>query len=405
MENQFEKFKYLEDELFTFSNIENIKISSNLAGIPRKMWKDVSLRFFKNYLSVIALIVFLTIIIMSLIIPLISPYGVNSVILPIDANAIKSIPPSYAPIVSETLSESNFISILHVLGIKIDGKITAENIENIIKNSNGIINKIIILDANAGFLVTYDKFLYVNTLIFQYNEANLGTIGNLSTILGTDNQGYDIWTRTWGATRDSLFLALAVVVTEAIIGIIIGAYLGFFAGTWIDNILTRIIDVIKNIPIIMLFLMFMTFFNSVNFWSMYFSMILIGWTPIVYLTRLWIITVKDQEFVKASKAIGAKTNRQIFIHALPMIIGKLATSLVSRITSVILLVSSLAFLGFIPAGGNANLGTILKEAVGQATTNVWILLLPSIVLLLTSLSTQFIANGVHDSLDPQAERK
>ncbi|MGL5204854.1 MAG: ABC transporter permease, partial [Metamycoplasmataceae bacterium] len=229
----------------------------------------------------------------------------------------------------------------------------------------------------------------------------VGDNSNFSTILGTTQEGFDVWTRTWTATRDSLMLSLSVAFSETFIGIVIGAYLGFHAGTWIDTVLTRLIDIVKNVPSIIWFLLLVSLFKDVTFGTLFLSLVIIGWTNPVYQTRLWIITVKDQEYIMASKSIGASTNRQIFVHALPAIIGKLATTLVQRIVIVILFVSSLAFLGFIPFGGEPNLGTILNEARSQVENNIWILLLPSLILLSISLSIQFIANGLHDALDPK----
>ncbi|MBR2849057.1 MAG: ABC transporter permease, partial [Mycoplasmataceae bacterium] len=93
-----------------------------------------------------------------------------------------------------------------------------------------------------------------------------------------------------------------------------------------------------------------------------------------------------------------------FIHGLPMIIGKLATNYVRRIVIVILSISSLVFLGFLDSSDNPNLGTLLKEAIPLLDVNFWALLLPSLVLLLFSLSAQFVANGLHDALDPKVVR-
>ncbi|MGL6125333.1 MAG: ABC transporter permease [Metamycoplasmataceae bacterium] len=364
----------LNDDLFRYVELERLSGISSLSGKQKRISADIAGRFFKNYFALISSIVFITVLLIAIIVPLISPFGSNSVVLGIDSQFISNLPPSYAPVVTEVLTRSQLNLIELILGtIPIENKIE--------------------LTPNGDWLVTYNKYDLIN--------ITLGESSNFTTILGTTQEGFDIWTRTWTATRDSLLLSLLVAFSETFIGIIIGAYLGFHAGTWIDNVFTRVIDIIKNVPSIIWFLLLVSLFKNINFGTLFLSLVIIGWTNPVYQTRLWIITVKDQEYIMASKSIGASTNRQIFIHALPAIIGKLATTLVQRIVVVILFVSSLAFLGFIPFGSEPNLGTILNEARSQVENNFWILLLPSIILLSISLSIQFIANGLHDALDPR----
>ncbi|MDK2819722.1 MAG: ABC transporter permease [Mycoplasmataceae bacterium] len=367
----------LKNNLFRFVELERSSGISSLSGKQKRMSADVATRFFKNYFASISLVVFLTILLISIIAPLASQFGSNKPILNLTPEFISNLPPSYAPIVTEILTVSQLENIIKVLGN--DAVTTRE------------------LTPGGDWLVTYDKYTLINKTLGELSDKTF----DFTTILGTTQEGFDIWTRTWAATRDSLLLSILVALTETTIGILIGSYIGFHAGTWIDNVFTRLIDIVKNVPSIIWFLLLISLFNDLNFGTLFLSLILIGWTAPVYQTRLWMITIKDQEYILASKSIGASTNRQIFIHALPAIIGKLATSFVWRIVIVIFFVSSLAFLGFIPYGGEPNLGTILNEARSQVENNIWILLLPSVILLLTSLSTQFIANGLHDALDPK----
>lgn len=366
----------LKENLFQFVELERSSGINSLSGKQKRISADIAGRFFKNYFALIALIVFVSVLFISIIVPMISPFLSNTIVLGISPSFLQNMPPSYAPVVTEIL--------------------TSENKDIVVNAFQNVGTHITVTEMplGTGFLVTYNKYDLVNLL-------NGST--DFSTILGTTAAGFDIWTRTWTATRDSLTLAMLVALIESIIGIAIGAYIGFHAGTWIDTIFTRLIDIIRNIPSIIWFLLLISLFNNINFGTLLLSLVIIGWTTPVYQTRLWMITVKDQEYILASKSIGASTNRQIFIHALPAIIGKLATSLVSRIIVIIFFISSLAFLGFIPYGGEPNLGTVLNEARSQVQDNVWSLLLPSIILLCISLSTQFIANGLHDALDPKVK--
>ena len=369
----------INDALLKFVELSNLEKNVSLTGKPRKMWLDILKRFLKNYIAVFSLIVILAIFTISVIVPAISPYSATKPVSEISLDWITNLPPSYAPVVTEILDNSRFQRIQEIQASNPDLKILIDY-----KN------------LGSEYMVTYNKYLLVNTLMGEGHSINL--------LLGSNNLGIDIWTRTWFATRDSITLAFLVATTDAIIGITIGSILGFYAGTWIDAIFTRVIDVIINIPTLIWFLMLITIVPAINQFTLYLILISIGWVYMVNNSRLWMITVKDQEFILAAKSIGVSTPRQIFIHGLPMIIGKLATNYVRRIVIVILSLSSLTFLGFLSTTGNPNLGTLLQEARTQIDINIWVLLLPSLILLFFSLASQFVANGLHDALDPKVGR-
>lgn len=368
-----------KDELFKFVDLSEINNRSfSLTGKPTNFILEIIKRFCKNYVAVIALIIVLIICLFGLIAPAVSVYSSTKPASNISLSWISNMPPLYSPVVTEILSNDTYNTIKNI---------QTETGLDIIKKT---------IQLSSEWQVTYDKYLLVSSISKDTNGLN--------TLLGTNNLGIDIWTRTWAATRDSITLAFLVATTDAVIGISIGAILGFHAGNWIDTVFTRVIDVIRNIPTLIWFLMLITIVPSINQFTLYLILISIGWVYMVHNTRLWIITVKDQDFITAAKSIGVSKTKQIFIHALPTVVGKLTTTYVRRIVVVIFSLSSLTFLGFLPVTGSPNLGTLLQEARIQFENNIWTLLLPSMILLLFSLSTQFIANGLHDALDPKVIR-
>lgn len=370
----------MNDNLFLFVDLNDSSRSNiSLTGKPKIAFLDIIKRFCKNYVALISFFIVLIIAFIGLIAPLASQYSATKPASNESIDWISNLPPSYKPVVTEIVSNSIFEQIQSV-----DRK--TPNL-NIIQSATPL---------GGEYMVTYNKYDFVANLSPNSKQ--------LHTILGTNNVGIDIWTRTWVATRDSLLLAFLVATTDAIIGITVGAILGFNAGKWIDTVFSRVIDVIINIPTLIWFLMLITVVSTINPFTLYLILISIGWVYMVNQTRLWIITVKDQEFILAAQVIGASKKRQIFVHALPTIIGKLSTNYVRRIVIVIISLSSLTFLGFLPTTGSPNLGTLLQEARIQFENNAWTLVLPSIILLLFSLSAQFIANGLHDALDPQVVR-
>ena len=388
-ENKIDKTLNVElnDALFKFIDANDVgKHQTTLVGKPRNLIIDIIKRFCKNYIALASLILIIIISLLCVIFPLTSPFSATDPISTVNNIWLTQLPPSYSPIVTESLDLQKWE--------------TLNTVNELFKKENPNANIWIgdPIEINNNYLVTYNKYLFIS--IYS------GTNQNINSLLGTNMHGVDIWTRTWTAARDSITLAFLVATTDALIGITVGCILGFYAGTWIDTVLSRVIDIIINIPTLVWFLMLMTIVGkgNINPFSLYFILISIGWVYMVNTTRLWMITIKDQEFILAAKAIGCSTKRQIFIHGLPMIIGKISTNYVRRIVIVILSISSLVFLGFLDSSDNPNLGTLLKESIPILDVNFWGLLLPSIILLFFSLSAQFIANGLHDALDPKVER-
>lgn len=232
----------------------------------------------------------------------------------------------------------------------------------------------------------------------------LAKIPRLNTLLGTSETGYDIWTTTWYASWKAIRVALLVAIVQTVIGVSIGAFLGFHAGKMVDTIGMRIIDIIQSLPELIWLLLFVIILGA-NETTLIIALILVGWSTPVSTTRLFIITVKDEEYIVAAKSVGSSTARQVFVHALPAILGKIATNFVRRIPAIILSISALAFLGFFKEKDDVNLGQMLIDALPQVSNNFWILLLPSLILLTLSLSLQFVALGVHDALDPKVITK
>ncbi|RMA78608.1 oligopeptide transport system permease protein [Metamycoplasma subdolum] len=408
-----EQYKISKDLATKFSFIkEGSKQNvSSIAGKPKKLVQEIFKRFFTNPVVVIATVVFITILLMSIIIPLpgIRNYTPNRRVS--DVIFVEYLPPLSRP--------------LKTVAVSVDDEIY-KHIENLRKSPFHdyyafFLNTVSESGAGVFFNLTYDGYkLYSATILNSklvalqasgqtitqdvVNDILNNQIVPLKTILGTNQIGADIWTTTWYATWRAVKIALIVVAAQTFIGVAIGAYLGFHAGKLLDTICMRIIEIFQAPPYLIWLLMFVSFFGT-NDGALIASLIIIGWPWPVYTTRLFVITVKNEEYITVAKSIGASTSRQVFVHALPAILGKISTAFVRSVPGVIVSVASLAFLGFFKETKDTNLGQLLFEAIEQSGTNVWILLLPALILLFISLSLQFIALGVHDALDPKVLSK
>ncbi|TDV24410.1 oligopeptide transport system permease protein [Mycoplasmopsis mustelae] len=411
-----------------FAKVSNQKNFVNVAGKPKKLVLEILKRYFKSWPSVLFLIIFLILLILSIVVTLTSSYSATqSVSKVVHLNLIGD------KIGQQTDSSSiwsqklpNQWADLQTLNKYMDNS-TFQNYNNdFIKNYGGFFNKIItqkgnetILNRNNQLFIDPYKW-YLNHsiyLVFQYSDIpnnlsqtqyqqlyqealNANPQLHLGTFLGTTNTGVDVWTRSWIGTWKAIRLAIIVALLQTLIGVIIGAYLGFHIGTWIDTVIMRLIDIFSAPPTLIWLLIFVSLFGTTDL-TLGIALVFIGWVGAVNGTRLFIITIKDSEFITVSKSVGASKLRLIYKHALPMILGKIATRFVASIPGIILAVSSLAFLGFFKNDNDVNLGEIINSAVGEAGNNFWTLLLPSLILLSLSVSLHFIALGVHDALDPK----
>ncbi|PZV98755.1 ABC transporter permease [Metamycoplasma auris] len=416
----FNKHYKINAEMATKFNFvqssDKIKTSS-IAGRPKKMWIEITKRFFSNPIVVISLLIFTFILLSSLIVPsrLATSYKPNSPIN--NYSFIESLPPLYKPFVTRAVSNTDpFYKFYFNL---------VDSIDALPKDQQAQWNKAFafFLDttktsSNDGQLfLTYNAYSLYEASVFNellskatnngkiaISDAEISAIRAqvvpLTTLLGTSSTGYDIWVTTWYAAWRGIEIAIITTLIQAIFGVTLGAILGFYAGKLFDTIMMRIINIFNSPPTIIWILILVGIFGT-NQVSLILAMSLAGWPLFVSLTRMYVITVKNEEYISAARAIGASTQRQIFVHALPAIVGKIANSFVKNVPGVILWVASLAFLGFFRDGKDTNLGQILIESASEAGQNVWIILLPTLILLFLTLSLNFMAIGIHDALDPR----
>ncbi|WP_277872277.1 ABC transporter permease [[Mycoplasma] falconis] len=426
-------------EKVKFAHDNDAKRSGSIAGKPKKMGIEILKRFFTNPIVVIFSVVFIVLILMSIIIPATSPYKAG---IPInDSTYNNSLPPAYTSLVTDYLDYTDkkylliedirkaneagpykgifdeFFATMQIdesLGLK--AKVSYNpyllmkyfTLWEWLKDPSKIfLNLREPISAAVSQLRPAETIEYTKVAISSNAVAAVVSsfVPSYYTVLGTSDTGWDIWVTTWKATWNAFTIAVLVSFAQVIIGVSIGAYLGFNAGKQVDTIVMRLIDIFTSPPTIVWMLMFVTILGA-NTWALIAALIIVGWPSFVSLTRMYIITVKNQEYITAAKAIGATSGRQIFIHAFPAIVGKIANSFVRTIPATIMWIASLAFLGFLKSDtGVNNLGELLIKATPQADQNAWILILPTLILLLLSMSLYFIALGLHDALDPRVMSK
>ncbi|MCQ2799141.1 MAG: ABC transporter permease [Bacilli bacterium] len=232
-------------------------------------------------------------------------------------------------------------------------------------------------------------------------------------VFGTNSSGQDIFLRLALGARFSLLLGVGISFINFIIGLIWGAISGYYGGT-ADLVMERVTDIISCIPsIIILTICSIQFLNNgalkaavgeagISVLAFLVAFVYSGWIGVAGTTRMQFYRFKGQEYVLASRTLGAKDSRLIFRHILPNAAGTLVTSSVLMIPGVIFSESSLSYLGIIDfnTSGLCSIGSLLND--GQAAglkEHPHVLLFPCIVISLLMISFNLFGNGLRDAFN------
>lgn len=261
--------------------------------------------------------------------------------------------------------------------------------------------------ALAGFIIIVLVFL-LSMLApfiapFDPNDINVKAIllePSMQHWMGTDGLGRDVLSRMLHGGRISLLVGLVAVGISTAIGIILGAIAGFYRG-WIDTFIMRLVDVMLSIPSFFLILAVIAFLTP----SIINIMIVIGltsWMGVTRLVRAEFLSLNEREFVTASRTLGAKDTRLIFIHLLPNSLTPIIVSAVLGVAGAVLMESGLSFLGLGVQAPQASWGNILTDGKEYIQFAWWLSLFPGLAILITVLGYNLLGEGLRDALDPRS---
>lgn len=254
-----------------------------------------------------------------------------------------------------------------------------------------------------------EKFI---ELIETDNGINSLAAPSAEHILGTDEQGMDIFTRLMYGGRLSLMISFLAVFLTSALGIIMGGIAGYYGGI-VDNIIMRICDVLMCLPTLPLMLIIGTVLDANGVPSSYYIYLLMGllslfsWTGMARLVRGQILYLREQEYMVASEAMGYSTARKIFKHLIPNVLPQILVSMTLSLGSMILYESTLSYLNLGVRVPYASWGTMVqiissRPDILQNNFNVWG---PSgICIIIAVLGFNFVGDGLRDALDPKQRR-
>jgi peptide/nickel transport system permease protein len=228
--------------------------------------------------------------------------------------------------------------------------------------------------------------------------------------MGTDELGRDVFMRLLLAGRLSLFVAFSVVFIAETFGIFIGAVSGYFGG-WVDNLIQRVVEFIIILPTLPLLLTLSSIFREFQIpivpaeWSQAVVIIIIlsvlGWTGACRLARAMTLSLRNQEFTEAARALGVSDLQIIIRHMMPNTLPPIIVSATLALGGTIVLESALSFLGFGIQPPVATWGNMLQNVQNDMLTQPWKALYPGLAIFIMSLSFNYFGDGLRDAIDPR----
>ena len=224
-----------------------------------------------------------------------------------------------------------------------------------------------------------------------------------SFLFGADSSGYDIFTRLAYGARLSLILSICVAAINLFLGIIIGSIEGYYGGT-VDLVIERIKDILGQVPSVILMTLFQLYFakKAGPIVSMFFAFIFFGWIGTSSTVRAQFYRFKGQEYVMASRTLGAKDSRLIFKHILPNAIGFIITTSVLSIPAVIFSEANLTYLGIVNLQSDTmtSVGTMLNAAQSVLSTHPHCVFFPASFISILLICFNEFGNGLRDAFNP-----
>lgn len=230
-------------------------------------------------------------------------------------------------------------------------------------------------------------------------------------LLGTDKDGRDIMVRLMYGGRISLLIGFVVVGLQLVLGIFAGGVAGYYGGK-IDNLIMRIVDVfycIPTLPVMLIMSSIMVAYGVPQEYKIYILMLamgFLGWSGVARLVRGQILSLREQEFMVATEAVGLHPAKRIIKHLIPNVMPQLIVIATMGMGSVILAEAAYSYLGIgvpFPLASWGNMVNVVNDPIIMRDyVNMW--LAPGLCILLTVLGFNFVGDGLRDAFDPKMKR-
>jgi ABC-type dipeptide/oligopeptide/nickel transport system permease subunit len=221
-------------------------------------------------------------------------------------------------------------------------------------------------------------------------------------VLGTDHSGRDMLSRLLIGTRISLLVGVISVVISILIGLLLGAIGGYFRG-WIDDVIMWFINVVWSIPTLLLVIA-ITLVLGKGSWQVFIAVGLTMWVDVARVVRGQILSLREQEFIEAGRALGYSHSRLIFKHVLPNVMGPIIVIAAANFADAILIEAGLSFLGIGAQPPTPSWGAMINENRGYILVDggAYLAILPGLCIMIMVLAFMLVGNGLRDAIDTKA---
>lgn len=221
-------------------------------------------------------------------------------------------------------------------------------------------------------------------------------------LFGTTVLGCDMYSEIIYGARPSIIVAVMVTLFTTIIGTTLGILSGYFGG-WTDTIISRITDIVLGLPFLLGALVFLALLGTQGIWPLTLVLVALGWTSMSRIVRGSVLSLRDQDFVDAARAMGASDTRIILRHILPNSLAPVIVLATLYVGSFVAAEATLTFLGVgLPQGETLSWGITIQEGQNLATAGFsHLLIFPCIALIFTVLSFILMGDKLRDALDPK----
>lgn len=246
----------------------------------------------------------------------------------------------------------------------------------------------------APLLAPYDPVVQDLTMRLEAPSAE--------HLFGTDNFGRDIFSRVIYGGRYSLLAGCLTVVIAGVIGTFYGAIAGYVGG-WTDNVMMRISEMILSFPSLILAMIINAVMGS-NLFNTMFALVIVAWPTYARLMRSVVLSVKENEYVTASEALGASKMRILLKEIIPNSISSVLIMATTDIGNQILMFSTLSFLGLGSAPPTPEWGMMVSDGVDYFN-KFWVAGFPGLAIFTMAVGANFIGDGLRDLLDPKLRKE
>lgn len=236
------------------------------------------------------------------------------------------------------------------------------------------------------------------TVCDQQDSAGFGHVH----IFGTDTLGRDLFSRVWMGGRVSLTIAIVSAIIDFFLGVLYGGISGYFGGTT-DIIMMRILEIINGIPYLIIVILLMMILTP-GMGTIIVAYSLVGWIPMARLVRGQVVALKEQEFISAAEALGAKPSRIIVKHLLPNTLSVVIVRITLSIPSAIFSEAYLSYVGLGVPLPMCSWGSLAQAGIENFRVYPSQLMIPAICISLTMLAFNMLGDGLRDAFDPKLRR-